>query len=229
MVNTFIVADDPRECARLLDYRRLGKQRLESKQIILALEAKYEKETGADVKESKWANHPAVKMWDGYITGLRYYYNSMVDEWVKRGYNNTMKKYDMPEIKDYTLVLPWFFTCKQLQLSHKCSLLRKDPDYYSKIFPLTSEEKQYMQHGYVWPSNLTPEQVSTMKKGIFVVEAFSPIGAGAPAQYHISKSEVEKWLCNKNINPKSKRRISTDGTVYRTYIKAATYYGIDVK
>lgn len=35
-MNTFIISADPRETARLLDYRRLGKQRVEAFQLLRA-------------------------------------------------------------------------------------------------------------------------------------------------------------------------------------------------
>ena len=37
-----------------------------------------------------WSNHPAAKMWKGYEEALETYMAVCIDEWVKRGYKNTM-------------------------------------------------------------------------------------------------------------------------------------------
>lgn len=86
MVNTFVISGNVKECAKALDYRRLGKQRVEAMQIHNAL---------TDVSHSKsWKNHPATLAWKGYENALIVYMNEMILEWINRGYNNTMK---MPE------------------------------------------------------------------------------------------------------------------------------------
>ncbi len=61
MVNTFVVSADVVECARALDFRRLGKQRVEACQIY------YAAITGA---RRGWANHPAAQMWAGHADAL---------------------------------------------------------------------------------------------------------------------------------------------------------------
>jgi len=63
-----------------LDYRRLGKQRVEAWQILNTL-------TG---ESQGWRNHPAVKMWQGYDVALAMYGLSMCREWIARGYKDTM-------------------------------------------------------------------------------------------------------------------------------------------
>ena len=55
-MQTFLPYQDFAKTAACLDYRRLGKQRIEAKQIYLAL----------TVKDYGWKQHPAVKMWAGY-------------------------------------------------------------------------------------------------------------------------------------------------------------------
>ncbi len=87
MVNTFIVSSDPKKCAKALDNKRLGKQRVEAYQIINLLEHKDDTKKG-------FSNHPATQMWKPYLAGLKYYYNCIVEEWIDRGFNNTMKLYD---------------------------------------------------------------------------------------------------------------------------------------
>ena len=75
-----------KKVAECLDYRRLGKQRVETWQIYRAL-------TG---QSTGWVNHPATKMWRGYKQALLYYGICMCREWIKRGYNDTM----LPRFED---------------------------------------------------------------------------------------------------------------------------------
>lgn len=127
MVTTFIVKHprkrsrpitNIRYTAKILDDRRLGKQRVEAKQIIDAIE-----------KGGKgWSRHPATAAWryypidyypqvntgsvsgrstvdilpssitphridDAYLPALKLYHDIMVREWIRRGKNNNMKLY----------------------------------------------------------------------------------------------------------------------------------------
>ena len=59
-MQTFLPFSDFEKSAKALDYRRLGKQRIEAYQIWKVL-------TG---QTTAWKNHPAVKMWQGYEQAL---------------------------------------------------------------------------------------------------------------------------------------------------------------
>ena len=59
------------ESVKCLDYRRLGKQRVEAMQILKAL----------GNPSYGWQNHPAVKMWRGYEEALKFYMNMCILEW----------------------------------------------------------------------------------------------------------------------------------------------------
>lgn len=153
MVNTFLPYGDYKKIAKVLDNKRLGKQRVEAYQIINILDNKNPNSKG-------WRHHPIVLQWKGYSTALKLYFNTMVDEWIKRGYTNTMVKY---EIKDPAKVqIPWFVTCKVLNLSHQASLLRKEPAYYKKYFK--SVPCEYLLRSYVWIPQLNEEQIAILKK-----------------------------------------------------------------
>lgn len=211
MVNTFVLTNCPKETMKLLDTKRLGKQRVEAKQIINVIENK-DGSVG-------WKNHPIVKMWENHVDGLKYYFNCAVDEWILRGYKNTMEKYEIKEVDD---PLPWWFFNKQVQMSHKMSLLRKDPGYYSKYF---NEDPEYYNFGYVWTCKLGDSIVSEMKISEVNPKLIcEPIGTGAPAQFRYSKEEVEEWRKNKNVNPKTQHKISETGTIYKDLAKAEKYY-----
>lgn len=130
---TFVVSSDVNECAKALDYRRLGKQRVEAYQILRTLRG----------HSHGWKNHPAVKMWMGYEDALAMYMNAMIDEWIARGYKNTMIKETIEKHPPF----PWWFTWKPLQESHKAALNRKQPAYYN-----FDVDDCFMCHGYIWPN-----------------------------------------------------------------------------
>jgi hypothetical protein len=103
MVNTFVTSRCLKECARNLDNKRLGKQRVEAKQIIEALETP---------GKSSWERHPATKMWKGHVNALKVYYNHIVREWIARGYVNNLPLYTDINEDEYK-VLESFFDGKQ--------------------------------------------------------------------------------------------------------------------
>lgn len=150
MVNTFMPYADFRRVARALDKKRLGKQRVEAMQIINILDG--------STKKKGFSYHPVVAMWREHLDALRYYYNCMVKEWVRRGFKNTMKFYEVPK----KIKVPWFAKSRALQMTHRASLLRKEPAYYSSIF--TGVPKKYMRYSYIWPSKLTKEQARKLRE-----------------------------------------------------------------
>lgn len=145
MVNTFLPYADFEETASCLDMRRLGKQRVEAKQIINCLE---------DENSKGWKNHPAVKMWKGYVPALKHYYNIIVSEWIGQGYKNTLKFYDI-NIDD--VEMPWWIDNEDFHRSHQASLVRKNKEHYEYIFADLSNE--YLERGYVWPKIIDGKEV----------------------------------------------------------------------
>lgn len=131
-MQTFVPSDISFEkCAQLLDYRRLGKQRVEAFQILNALEG----------VSDGWANHPATLMWQGHEAALRRYLRAMIKEWIGRGYNNTMK---IPR-GGGQFNMPWWWGGR-IHTTHRAALLAKD-DFY-KAYGWTEEPKI----DYFWPS-----------------------------------------------------------------------------
>lgn len=139
MVNTFVVSSDVVECAKALDYRRLGKQRVEAYQIWRTLMG----------LTKGWKNHPAVKMWAGYEDYLAVYCNTMIEEWKARGYKNTMVH--LPHCQDPEK--PWWWGTESVIKSHQASLNRKKPDFYH--FDVSQEEFP----NYVWPTTRGPQEL----------------------------------------------------------------------
>jgi hypothetical protein len=130
-MQTFLPYDDLVKSARCLDYRRLGKQRVEAKQILNALQPG---------STSGWRNHPAVRMWRGYESALTQYMNVCIAEWVVRGYRNTMPILHV----DNVVLPPWFGGV--IHASHRSNLLRKDPAFYASY-----RWTEPMDIPYHWP------------------------------------------------------------------------------
>lgn len=138
---TFIVHGNFVINAKLLDYRRLGKQRIEAKQIINII---------CDSNKRAWGNHPIVLAWTDYVPALKYYANCVILEWIARGNRNTIELYDLSGYE--TIYIPWWSQWDRLHQSHKAMLLRKDPFYYKFVV-----DEEYKEYGYIWPNNLDYE------------------------------------------------------------------------
>ncbi len=130
-MQTFLPYPSFKQSAKCLDMKRLGKQRVEAMQIENCL-------LGIS---SGWKNHPAVKMWKGYLPALRQYRREMTLEWISRGYKNTM---EIPE-DNSKIVLPKWFGGK-IHETHRSKLLQKDYDFYSQY-----EWKEEPDLEYYWP------------------------------------------------------------------------------
>lgn len=151
MVNTFLPYADFEKTAKTLDYKRLGKQRVEAHQIINIIQF--------PDRYKGWKSHPAVLMWKSYLPYLKQYYNAIVKEWIKQGYNNNMTLFPDVELKT-TKSPPWWLGFRPFHLSHRASLLRKDRKHYSKYFSIPDA---YLQHSYVWPTHLSKEVIKNIK------------------------------------------------------------------
>lgn len=133
-MQTFLPYSSFTESAKILDWRRLGKQRVEGMQIINAI-------SGVPRKDGKpykgWTNHPCSVMWKPYLPALKLYTNIIITEWIKRGYNNNMEYYDVPGCPitdiDTDIEMPHWLGDDRIHSSHRANLLRKDYDYYSQF------------------------------------------------------------------------------------------------
>ena len=133
-MQTFLPYPDFIESVRVLDYRRLGKQRVETFQVLNIL---------LERTESKgWRNHPVTRMWTGYEEALKLYQNHTIAEWMNRGYKNNMA---FEEIDSSAIVMPPWFGSEDFHRSHRSNLLRKNYEYYSQWFNEPSDLE------YLWP------------------------------------------------------------------------------
>lgn len=151
--------------AKVLDNKRLGKERVEVLQILRTLKTgpkvcricKYSmnyhcSDCKGDPKNTPWYNHPAVRMWRGYETALMEYLHAMCYEWViNRGYKDTcwVKAIEVgfrpPNVGVKTKMPPWLGN-DLFHLSHQSNLLRKNKDHYKKFFFGIPDN-----FSYVWP------------------------------------------------------------------------------
>lgn len=141
-MQTFLPFADFREAARVLDWRRLGKQRVEAKQINKALRGEY---------VSAWNNHPAVLMWKGYENWLCEYAIAICVEWRARGFADAQLPYFAQELKYWEDRHPLRFVSwlgdPAFHASHRSNLLRKDPEFYGQYGWTEGPDLPY-----VWPS-----------------------------------------------------------------------------
>lgn len=138
-MQTFLPVPDFEESAKILDYRRLGKQRVEA---LMMLRIFY-----GQTPDSRWINHPATKMWRGHECLLQHYTLSMCDEWLCRGYKDTIT----PEIEAFVFEKgscddPWWLGNATFHLSHQSNLVRKLPEHYRSFFPDVPDDLPYF-----WP------------------------------------------------------------------------------
>lgn len=136
-MQTFLPYADFWKSAQALDRSRLGKQRVETYQILRAL-------TG----ESKgWVNHPATKMWRGHEGALAVYGQVMSMEWIRRGYKDTLlPKFStyIVEFQDKSMALPAIIGNEEFHLSHQSNLIRKYPEHYRPIFGDVPDDLPYV-------------------------------------------------------------------------------------
>lgn len=133
-MQTFLPYPNFSDCAAVLDTARLGKQRVETLQILKAL----------TTPDYGWQNHPAVKMWKGFESHLVRYGIHICAEWKARGHADTC----MDKICSFLFresPSPEWIT-PDLCLSHQSNLIRKLPTYYRPHFPEAPDNLPYL-----WP------------------------------------------------------------------------------
>lgn len=141
-MQTFLPFPNFQESAQVLDYRRLGKQRVENLQIMTAL-----------LEGRGWVNHPATKMWTGHTEALMFYQAAICHEWTSnRGFKDsclekTFNLYEQYRVLE-PLVIPSWLGDPDFHKSHRSNLLRKDPEFYRPKF----EEDLDPDLPYIWPS-----------------------------------------------------------------------------
>lgn len=145
-MQTFTPYSDFEASARVLDMKRLGKQRVEVIQIVRAL----------TVPGYAWTSHPAVLMWSGHEEALGRYGITMCDVWTELGFADTcaatiaedLRVAGISAIRTYGQLLAdgalphWLFE-PGVQRSHQSALVRKNPSHYRPRFPDVPDDIEY--------------------------------------------------------------------------------------
>jgi hypothetical protein len=142
-MQTFLPYPSFEQSASVLDYRRLGKQRVETLQILKSL---LDPEYG-------WKSHPAVKMWVGFESALSAYGVEICKEWKSRGYKDTCLEKICLLVEPGIDTLPPWIGDERVHESHRSNLVRKLPEYYIPFFGDISPSTPYF-----WPHNIGPNQ-----------------------------------------------------------------------
>ncbi|CAA9390586.1 MAG: hypothetical protein AVDCRST_MAG32-2288 [uncultured Nocardioides sp.] len=148
-MQTFLPYADFERSARALDPKRLGKQRVETIQVVRAL----------TVEGYGWAHHPASLMWKGFEEALGCYGLVCCDVWTRLGFGDTcaatiaadLRAAGVLEIRSQQELaaagaLPPWLGDEPVHASHRSALVRKDPDHYRQLFPDDPDDLPY-----VWP------------------------------------------------------------------------------
>jgi hypothetical protein len=142
-MQTFLPYPDFKETAKCLDRQRLGKQRIEAYQLLSLM---------IDNNKKAWRNHPAFKMWDGYDISLARYGITICNEWIRRGYKDSMKERFIDILNSF---LPYNNQCdphwlgdENFHASHRSNLLKKNYEYYKQFGWNEPDNLEY-----IWPTN----------------------------------------------------------------------------
>jgi hypothetical protein len=139
-MQTFLPFSDFTKSAQVLDRQRLCKQRVETKQIYLAI---------SDPSYG-WQNHPAVNQWRGYLNALAMYGHAICGEWKRRGYKDTLDEWFLDRYSNpFSQVSgnPAWLGKEEFHKSHRQTLLFKNFEFYSKFG--WAETPKYE---YYWPT-----------------------------------------------------------------------------
>jgi len=157
-MQTFLPCPGFSESAGVLDTKRLGKQRVETIQVLRAL----------TVPGYGWRRHPAAAMWAGYEEALVRYGLDVCEVWTAQGRADTcattlrndlrtgtgqVSVRTQQALADAGELPPWLGDLA-VQLSHRSALVRKDPEHYRPLFPDVPDDLPY-----VWPASDRPRRV----------------------------------------------------------------------
>jgi hypothetical protein len=149
-VQTFLPYPAFDETAHVLDAKRLGKQRVETIQVVRAL----------TVPGYGWRHHPAAAMWAGYEEALVRYGLDICAAWCELGHADTCAATMTDDLTRATGLkvprtqrglkavgeLPPWLGDPAFHRSHQSALLRKDSAHYRPFFPDVPDNLPY-----VWP------------------------------------------------------------------------------
>lgn len=145
-MQTFMPYPDFHASVHILDDKRLGKQRVEVKQLLIALGCSVGDHPGN--LQSSWAHHPCAEMWRGHEWALAMYGAAACGEWIRRGFNDSLQ-YQFSRVADMfkTKTMPRWMGWITFHVSHQSNLVRKNKEFYGPLFPGVPDNLPY-----IWPS-----------------------------------------------------------------------------
>lgn len=158
-MQTFLPFKSFGDSARILDQKRLGNQRGEAigALYLCGINKGVDFQTllklTDDSCERLWRRfrfHPVIRMWQDHMIWLCIYGMIICNEWTNRGFKDSCRErfvavVDYLKLTDMSDLPPWLGNTK-FHLSHQSNLVRKNPDYYSKLFPFVDGKLRYF-----WP------------------------------------------------------------------------------
>lgn len=205
-MQTFLPYRDFARSAAVLDSPRLGKQRVETLQILRALE----------LGDYGWVNHPAVRMWRGFTPAVVAYGLATIGEWRRRGFADSTE----PLIAEFApgretqaqlavrAALPPWLGDGRLHLSHRSALVRKQPDTYRPLFGDVDDSVEYW-----WPGGTDASPRAPVEGvALWVVRAEHPaahevmlaqahVGLGAQSGVDVDASSVAASVAAATVRP----------------------------
>ncbi|GAB7191866.1 hypothetical protein NUM3379_25740 [Kineococcus sp. NUM-3379] len=200
-MQTFLPYPDFARSAAVLDKPRLGKQRVETLQVLRALE----------LPDYGWANHPAVRMWRGCTPALVAYGLACVEAWSRFGHADSTERLiaefapevvgrPQRELADEGLMPVWLGD-ERVHASHRSKLIQKAPELYRPVFG--DEEADDLD--YFWPEPgpepparertgravwvVRPDQLAVL--ATFLVEGVVGLGDGSGVDSDASGLDAE--------------------------------------
>lgn len=167
-MQTFLPYADFKRSVAVLDDKRLGKQRVETLQIMqVLLGLRWQRPPGViEAYEPKaWKNHPAVTGWRGFESSLADYQRVTCAEWTSRGFADTCLASTLGLFEasgrpdDH--VRPAWTLLPAVHRSHQSNLIRKDPLVYGPLFPGVPGDLEY-----VWPRDVVEDAAQQAMEGL---------------------------------------------------------------
>jgi hypothetical protein len=226
-MQTFLPYESFAESAAALDQARLGKQRVETLQVLRSLL----------LPTYGWQNHPVTKMWRGFLPGLTAYGLATVDEWVRRGHTDSTRHLiaefapgvvgkSQEELAERRMLPAWIGD-EELHRSHRSNLVRKAPEYYRPMFPDVPDDLDYL-----WPPEgerppapsgeplwvvrpRTGEDLTEwQEEGFLAVGERSPLGRDTPNW----RAQVAAFVDALEPGTEVGALVGNDGTVHRATV-----------
>ena len=138
-MQTFLPYNNFYKSGKVLDSKRLGKQRVEVLQMLNKIKGK--------TKGRGWTNHPCTKMWEKNPNALVEYGLQICIAWKERGFKDTCyEKIQAHYDNRLSNEMPFWFGDERIHTSHKSKLIQKYNNFYKPLWPSVPDNLEYF-----WP------------------------------------------------------------------------------